>query len=225
MNEVQDSTKEHSSEGGGFARFLRRVFCWRMVRRCLFVLACLATLIGLFYAVEDWRGKRAWEKCRRELEAKGEVLDWNAYIPAPVPDDQNIFKAPKMEEWFVKEAWNAPASGGPSKTGNTNVPFRRLPFWNAKRPPTLLAEVEVASSNGPLPPGKADAVLRHDDPAALEQTAKLLDGFTGLHVFSPRGEVIFARPLVQRKPLQLVLQTDTQPTVAGLSTFFSHGLV
>ena len=49
--------------------------------RWLFVLACLATLTGLFYAVENWRGKRAWEKCRRELEAKGEVLDWNALYP------------------------------------------------------------------------------------------------------------------------------------------------
>ena len=58
-------------------------------------------LIALFYAEEDWRGKRAWEKCKRELEAKGEVLDWNAYIPPPVPDDQNIFKATKMQEWFV----------------------------------------------------------------------------------------------------------------------------
>ena len=75
---------------------------WRMARRWLFVLACLATLTGLFYAVENWRGKRAWEKCRRELEAKGEVIDWNAFIPAPVPDEQNIFKAPRMTEWFVK---------------------------------------------------------------------------------------------------------------------------
>ena len=51
------------------------------MRRWLFAVVCLATLIGLFYAVEDWRGKRAWEKCRRELEAKGAVLDWNAFIP------------------------------------------------------------------------------------------------------------------------------------------------
>jgi hypothetical protein len=66
------------------------------------VLAGLIILVALFYAEEDWRGKRAWENCKRELEAKGEVLDWNAYIPPPVPDDQNFFKAPKMQEWFVK---------------------------------------------------------------------------------------------------------------------------
>jgi len=30
------------------------------------------------------------------------VLDWDKYIPPPVPDDQNFFKAPKMADWFVK---------------------------------------------------------------------------------------------------------------------------
>jgi hypothetical protein len=67
---------------------------WRILRRILIALATLATLIAILYAEEDWRGKRAWENYQRELEAKGEVLDWNAYIPAPVPDDQNFFRAP-----------------------------------------------------------------------------------------------------------------------------------
>src|SRR4051812_1885557 len=77
----------------------RRVFSLRVY---LFLLACLATLIALFYAVENWRGKRAWETYRRELEAKGVKLDWAAYIPGPVPDEQNLFKAPKITEWFIK---------------------------------------------------------------------------------------------------------------------------
>jgi hypothetical protein len=63
--------------------------------------ACLSTLIAAFYTVENWRGKRAWERCKRTLEAKGEVLDWNAYIPPPVPSDQNIFEAPKVRDWLV----------------------------------------------------------------------------------------------------------------------------
>jgi len=75
---------------------------WRIVRRVVLTAAILATLIAVFYAEEDWRGKRAWENCKRELEAKGAVLDWEKFIPPPVPDDQNIFKAPKMQEWFVK---------------------------------------------------------------------------------------------------------------------------
>jgi hypothetical protein len=74
---------------------------WRIPRRILIALAILATLIAIFYAEEDWRGKRAWENCKRELEAQGAVFDWNTRIPPPVPDDQNFFKAPKMQEWFV----------------------------------------------------------------------------------------------------------------------------
>ena len=62
----------------------------------------LLILTVLFYAEEDWRGKRAWENCKRELEAKGAVLDWDKLIPPPVPDEQNFFKAPKMGVWFVK---------------------------------------------------------------------------------------------------------------------------
>ena len=31
---------------------------------------CFATLIALFYAEENWRGKHAWEKYKREQEAK-----------------------------------------------------------------------------------------------------------------------------------------------------------
>jgi hypothetical protein len=58
-------------------------------------------LASLFYAEEDWRGKRAWKKCKAELEAKGYVLDWNKYTPSTIPNDENIFKAPKMQEWFV----------------------------------------------------------------------------------------------------------------------------
>ena len=78
------------------------LFTWQGMRRTLAGLAILATLTAIFYSEEDWRSKRAWDNCKRELEAKGEVLDWSAYIPPPVPDDQNFFKAPKMAAWFVK---------------------------------------------------------------------------------------------------------------------------
>ena len=70
--------------------------------KVLISLAAVTLLILLFYAEEDWRGKRAWENCQHELKAKGEVLDWKAYMPSPVPDNRNFFKAPHMTEWFVR---------------------------------------------------------------------------------------------------------------------------
>src|SRR5581483_8972212 len=66
---------------------------WRVVRRILIGLAVVATLVAIFYTEEDWRGKRAWEKTKHQLEARGVVWDWNKYIPPPVPDDQNFFTA------------------------------------------------------------------------------------------------------------------------------------
>src|SRR5688500_13903788 len=72
----------------------------RFLRLSLVVTGIIATLIAVFYTVENWRGKRAWEKQWTELKAKGVAMDWAEFIPAPIPDDQNFFKAPKMEEWF-----------------------------------------------------------------------------------------------------------------------------
>ena len=55
--------------------FVRWVWCWRNFRRFLFGLACLVTLVALFYAEENWRGKHAWEKYKQQWEAKGEHFD------------------------------------------------------------------------------------------------------------------------------------------------------
>ncbi len=74
--------------------FLRWLCCWRNFRRALFGLVCLATLIALFYAEENWRGKHAWEKYKREQEAKGEIFDLKKIAPQPVPDDQNFAMTP-----------------------------------------------------------------------------------------------------------------------------------
>src|SRR5438132_8274611 len=92
--------------GGHFPTFRRLfgwMFSWRILRRCLFVLACLLTLLALFYAEENWRGHRAWNKYRQELETHGEQLDFRVFIPKPVPDDQNFAATPLVKSWFRKE--------------------------------------------------------------------------------------------------------------------------
>ena len=92
-------------------RFLKWLFSWRTARRALISFAVLVTLIGLFYAEEDFRGKHAWDNYRRELEARGEQLDWNAYIPKPIPDNQNFAATPLIQSWFERikphyESWS-----------------------------------------------------------------------------------------------------------------------
>ena len=74
--------------------FLRAIFCWRTARRVLLTTATLATLIAVFYAVENWQGRRAWEQTKRDLEAQGVRLDLAAFIPPPIPDEQNFAMAP-----------------------------------------------------------------------------------------------------------------------------------
>ena len=80
--------------------FIDWLFCWRNLRRCLFGVACLVTLVALFYAEEDLRGKWAWEKFKHEWEAKGEHFDLVSLAPAPVPDDQNFAMAPVVASTY-----------------------------------------------------------------------------------------------------------------------------
>src|SRR5258706_6971568 len=88
--------------------FFRWLFSWRGVRRVLIVLAWTVTIIALFYGEEHWRGRRAWNKYRQELESRGEQLDLRALIPKPVPDEQNFAATPFVQSWFVQtnDTWN-----------------------------------------------------------------------------------------------------------------------
>ena len=72
---------------------VRRLYSWLLRRRFL-VLGCLVTLIALFYAVENWRGRRAWQDFKRAREAEGERFELASFVPPQVPDDQNFFAAP-----------------------------------------------------------------------------------------------------------------------------------
>src|ERR1700740_321120 len=85
----------------------------RRRRRLLLGFVGLILLIAGIYIEEDWRGYKAWEHYKETLRAKGEILDWNAYIPASIPDDQNVMKAPHMEEWFSLpsyRSWGFPST-------------------------------------------------------------------------------------------------------------------
>lgn len=81
-------------------RFFRWLSSWRIVRRILIGLAWLVALITLFHGEENWRGRRAWNQCRREIEARGEPLDYRALIPKPIPDEQNFAATPAVKSWF-----------------------------------------------------------------------------------------------------------------------------
>lgn len=110
--------------GAGLIGFVHWIFCWRNVRRAFFALACLATLVALFYAEEDWRGRRAWNNYVRECEAAGGSMDWKTYIPPQIPDDQNLAMCPLFKPVLDYTKTNDP--GHSSTIWNDNKGTERV---------------------------------------------------------------------------------------------------
>jgi hypothetical protein len=73
---------------------VRCFFTWRNFRRLFFVFASFIALLILFYAEEDFRGWRAWNKFKQQEEAKGENFNHFSFAPPSVPDEQNFALTP-----------------------------------------------------------------------------------------------------------------------------------
>jgi len=99
-------------------RFIRWLCCGRNLKRFLFGLACIVTLIALFYAEEDWRGWHAWNSFKQEWESKGEKFNFIDFVPASVPDDQNFAFASVVASSY---ATMLDKSGHEIRPRNTNV--------------------------------------------------------------------------------------------------------
>ncbi len=100
----------------------RRFFSWKTLRRFLLGIFGLFTLVVLLATIDSWRGRRLWEKCKAEHEAKGEVLDWRKVIPLPIPDEKNFAATPLIREIFTANAANRVAE----KAGRTNLVMARI---------------------------------------------------------------------------------------------------
>lgn len=135
----------------------------------VFGLLFATALLAFFYHVENRRGREALEKCQRQLEAKGAKLDWSNYMPPPIPDERNIFKAPNMQEWFVRQ--------GPYHDWSwLDVPIGRGPLGdllresspsvnNAVPTSVLLAQIKLVPLTkviSPVARHEADLVLRRE---------------------------------------------------------------
>jgi hypothetical protein len=71
---------------------------WRNARRASATLAAVGTVAGLFYAVENWRGRRAWDKAMQEARERGIPTRLADLAPQSVPDVDNAARAPIMVE-------------------------------------------------------------------------------------------------------------------------------
>jgi hypothetical protein len=88
------------------------------VRRCVVTGAILITLLELFYTEEAWRGKRAWQQYRSQLVAEGMAMELKAYVPPPVPDDQNFAMTPFLAPLYDFNP--QPLQPGQSRWRDTN---------------------------------------------------------------------------------------------------------
>lgn len=126
------SPTPHSPKAPTFTRLFRWLFSWRTLRRGLIGLAGLITLLAVVWTEENWRGKRAWEKYQREGEANGEKFDLQAFIPPPVPDDQNFAMTPFLAPLFDFNP--LPLKPGQSLWRDTNA-FHRAEDFGLKEAP------------------------------------------------------------------------------------------
>jgi len=193
---------------------------WRILRRFLIGLAILATLAAIFYAEEDWRGKRAWENCKRELEAKGAVLDWDKYIPPTVPDDQNFFKATtNLTPWFVRATT-------PAETELAN--HVRLQLWPTETngfpvldPAKTRSIVVAVITVNPPDSGNLDSAsnrlnLQLNDLGARSKAGEFIRKTIGRSANGSQGFIFSEFQLTNLAPAQIILGADPAPSIAEL---------
>lgn len=73
--------------------------CWKALG---FTALGLITLLALFYAVENWRGARAWKAVRDQLRAQGEPLSFAELVPPMPPEEENFAMTPFFRGAFDK---------------------------------------------------------------------------------------------------------------------------
>jgi hypothetical protein len=117
-------------------RFFGWLFSGRVIRIMLISLAWLVTLAVFFYAEEDWRGWHEWNSYRQQLDAGGAQLDLRAFIPKPVPDDQNFAAIPVIDSWFTQRTnfakkWADNYASASSMLGSQTNPNPPAPEGNS----------------------------------------------------------------------------------------------
>ncbi len=183
---------------------------WRAMRRCLVGLGLCVTLIGFFYTEELWRGKRAWNNCKRALQAQGVDLNWADYIPPEVPENENIFSVPEMQKWFV-------GRGGTELSKKLSYPG----FGQTAR--RVVAELTIGLPGAPAPGGSV--VLRWDDSKASTEAARLLSNALGPTAIVPQGLGLMLRRPEEIQAARIFLQCQTVPTEKELGRFLSYPIL
>jgi len=175
-------------------RWGRRLLTWKRIRRVLMLLVWGVTAVALFYAEENWRGRRAWERYRRQLEAQGERMDIKALIPKPVPDGQNFAQTPALVPLFDFEP-------GTQQARDTNG-FARL----QKDPPRFQAASGAMESDEQR---RGDWTRGIGIDLAAWQQAYTTSAARAARTGESQAQAILDRPSAAREVLQELSEFDS----------------
>ncbi len=129
---------DHSSNPSAFQRHLpffhRLVTSRRLWRTLGYAVLGLITLLALFFAVENWRGVREWNRVRAELVARGEPLTFTGLVPPMPPDDENFAMSPFF-------------AGVLDKTIDPETGKPRWQLWQAKRKDQIRSQLSPLGLN------------------------------------------------------------------------------
>jgi hypothetical protein len=132
--------------GAAWRRGLRWIVSRRAWRFYGWLAVGIVSAIVLFYAEEDWRGKRAWAALQREAAARGESLELSSVFPPSVPDEENFALAPGMTRLFGYAVGEAAASK--MEAAPELEPFPPLPdyrSWNLQADWALQRTTDLAA--------------------------------------------------------------------------------
>jgi hypothetical protein len=180
-------------------------------------LAICLILIGLFYAEEDWRGERAWKNCELALQAQGAKLDWADFIPAQVPEEENVFGVPEMQKWF------GVGRDGPVSAWEVTELSKELtyPGWEESNGTERLvvAKLTICPPGTSLPSNSGSVVLSWGEPRARAEADRLIKAALGPVLFEPRVFNFMLRLREETRPTQIFLQCQTAPDTNALLEF------
>jgi hypothetical protein len=197
-------------------------------RRLLVGLAMMVTLVALFYLEEDWRGKRAWEVFKQEMEAKGMVLDWDKFVPSPVPDDQNFFTASTNILLRFKKAQGDAESDAAAQCSWLRINYDKAfpSYANTKTNPLLVAVVDVVLANAPgRDTGAHDLVVKFNDPGTAELVRGLMQKTLGRSIQGAAGFLFSEFQLSNIAPARIELEAASKPSVAVMENFIPQDLI
>ncbi len=124
----------------GFPTFLlawippvRRLLA-RVLNYKLLVIAIIATLVALFYAIENWRGRAAWRAFQTQAAANGLTFDAEKIIPPEIPPALNMFEAAPWIELRLLRTTNAGKTTYRTPEATTSPWFELAPPHNNEAP-------------------------------------------------------------------------------------------